>query len=208
MESTIDLPGIIDYAIAQAKRLNSVLYQSTPADYKEEYPTFEDWVRHRGYFPTINKPWCTSRLKIRPSRSYLRRIYGDTVFYKLTGVRRSESTRRARIYPASRIIYKDPEFAGSYIVNPILNWTDSDVATFLYKRDMLSNNPLYAKVGVSGCYWCPFYQEEIIIRIAREFPGIYQSLIDIEKELKKPACNNHKYLRSIVYQAESQLSLF
>jgi phosphoadenosine phosphosulfate reductase len=202
MESGMDLPGSVDYALSLAATLGMFLHRSHPKNYQGD---IFDLVRYRGYFPTVEHPWCSGRLKIRPGRAYMRRLFGDKTIYKLTGLRRLESSRRKSMYPKGSQISSDPEHSGSYIVHPILDWTDGDVASFLHDKGMLNHNKLYDNVGVSGCYWCPFYQPSIIERIARTYPGIYKSIIELEEEVGKPACGNHTFLRNIVYRAENQL---
>jgi len=204
MVSGLDLPGSVARAEHYAGQLGIPLHKSYPSDYRGDLFTL---VRKLGYFPDVVNPWCANRLKIRPCKAYLRRVFGKGMVYKLVGVRREESTRRRRIYRGYEGVVKDPEHTDSRMVFPILNWTDQDVAEYLDARGLLESNPLYDLVGVSGCFYCPFYQESIVARITQAFPGIYQPIIDLEREVGKPAMSDHRYLRWVVEKVEAQLAL-
>lgn len=195
MSSSIDLPGSIEHATRTAHRLGYNLEISSPLDYQG---SFFDVVRRFGYFPTVQKPFCSGRLKLRPMRQHLRRLYGRRSLAKLTGVRRYESSRRRRMYATDANIVDDPEHSGSYLVHPILEWTDADVLEYLAQHDIALESPLYRACGVSGCYWCPFYQDQIIQRVERGFPGIYAPIIALERYLQKPSLQGHKYLADVI----------
>lgn len=206
MESSIDLPGSVEKSVHYARELDLVLHRTNPVrDYQGD---FSYWIRRKGYFPTVEHPWCSTQLKVRPSRHYMRRLWGFDAIYKLTGVRALESGRRRRIYRGRNLVEKDGEHSGSFMVHPILSWTDSDVDIFLAERGMLFDNALYSKVGVSGCFWCPFYQDSIIERIERTFPGIYDQVIEVEREVGKPSLRDKRYLRYVIERVRAQLPLF
>jgi 3'-phosphoadenosine 5'-phosphosulfate sulfotransferase (PAPS reductase)/FAD synthetase len=201
MESSINLPGAVKFAVEMADKLELPLHRSHPENYQGDFATV---ARRFGYFPTVEQPWCSGRLKIRPARAYLRKLYGRQSIAKLTGVRRAESYRRRAMYRPRAYITKDPEHAGSHLVHPILDWSDNDVLALLRAHNLAVSNPLYRVYGVSDCYWCPFYQERILERIARALPGIYQPIIKLEEELGKPALSGHKYLRHLVERIQAQ----
>lgn len=204
MRSSIDLPGAVAYAQSQAAKLGLPLIISHPENYQG---TFIDQVRRWRQFPTPQNAWCSWRLKVRPARAHLRELYGKASLYKLTGVRRQESTRRMRIYKGDMPIEKDAEHAGSFLVHPILHWTDGHVLEFLDKYPGVVGSPLYKSTGVSGCYWCPFYQESILERVERTFPGILDPIADIEHEIGKPALMGQKYLKYVLERVRTQMSM-
>ncbi len=194
MKSGIDLPGSVDFVERQAKQFGVKLHITDPV--RDYYGGFAYWVRRFGYFPNVIVNYCSSRLKLRPARAYLRKIYGNAALYKLTGVRRFESSRRVQIYSANQYIQEDWEHSGSYIVHPLLDWTDDDVKQFLNMRDFEINKN-YKPFGVSGCYWCPFYEEKIYRRILKVYPNIYDEIISLEHEMGKPSVINHRFLGDI-----------
>jgi 3'-phosphoadenosine 5'-phosphosulfate sulfotransferase (PAPS reductase)/FAD synthetase len=205
MASGIELPGALEHAVHASQAVGIPILVSWPHDYQGP---FEDLVRRFEQWPCIERAWCSIRLKARPGRYFLRKMYGKAPLAKLTGVRRQESSRRTRIYQAREPIVKDAEHAGSYLVHPILEWTDSDVMQFLEHYPKLpAKSPLYASAGVSGCGYCPFYSERIIERIERVFPGHFDGLIKLEEEIGKPALQNQTYLRHVVERARFQLTL-
>jgi len=194
MKSGIDLPGSVDFVEEQCKQFNVPLHLTDPVrDYQGD---FDFWVKKFGYFPAISYTWCSSRLKMRPARAYLRKIYGLDALYKLTGVRRAESSRRKRIYKGKGFIEKDYEHSGSFMVHPLLNWTDQDVLDYLKEKNFTINKN-YKPFGVSGCYYCPFYQVSIYQKIMEVYPNIYDHIINLENEIEKPSVNGNRYLRDI-----------
>jgi DNA sulfur modification protein DndC len=105
------------------------------------------WVNliGKGYpAPRHKFRWCTERLKIRPSNTFINRIVstsGEAIL--VLGTRKAESSRRAanmikhekgrerdRLSPNSSL-------PGSLVYTPIEDWTNDDVWFFL----MQSNNP-------------------------------------------------------------------
>lgn len=199
MRSGIELPGTIEFVKQICHNLDVELIFSDPKEYQGDlYTLIERW----GYFPTLQKPWCNGRLKIRPQRAKMRKLWGNDRVYKLTGIRKSESTRRLYRY-SKGYVEPDPEHSGSYMVHPILDWSKKDVAKFLAKKGMADHYG-YKVCGVSGCFWCPFYQPSIILRIHQIFPGIYDKIIDLEKKLKKPSLQNHQFLYKVLTQTNLQ----
>lgn len=209
LASGIDLPGSTDYAIEISRGYGFEPILSWPWDYFQlgKYCRFEDMVRHLGYFPTSQRNWCSGRLKFRPARAKLRTLFGQAALYKFTGVRRQESSRRRLMYKADEPVMPDPEHSGSFMVHPIINWSDGDVLAYLGQHDVKLISPLYKSTGVSGCFYCPFYQPAIIKRVERVFPGIYEPMIELEAEVGKPALGNHRWLKDVVGQVKAQLTM-
>lgn len=206
MKSGLDLPGSVEFVEKQCKKFGLKLHITDPV--KHYQGDFSYWVRKFGYFPATGYTWCSSRLKLRPERAYLRSIYGETPLYKCTGVRRFESDRRKKIYALKSPIEKDWEHSGSFMVHPLINWTDNDVKEFL-KSIHFEINENYKPYGVSGCYYCPFYQPSIYKKILRGLPNIYDDIISLELELGKPAANGNQFIwkwkRAMLEQEELSL---
>lgn len=117
---------------AQAFDLPVVVATTTP----ELNQTF--WVNliGRGY-PSPNRSfrWCTDRMKIQPTSSYIREqasISGEVIL--LLGVRRNESARRAGVaarYDNGLRLHRHSDLPGCMVFRPILELHTDDVWEFL-----------------------------------------------------------------------------
>ena len=194
MISRLELPGTIDFVKEQAERFNLPLHMIDPVEvYMGD---FAYWVRRFNYFPGRQYTYCSSRLKLRPARKYLRKLYGRKHVYKVNGVRRSESSRRQKIYATKPVIYPDYEASGHFLVEPIRDWTGQDVVDYLAENNF-EVQKLYGEFGVSGCAWCPFYQPKIYQRILNVYPTIYDEIIQLEDEIGKPSVNGGIFLHQL-----------
>jgi len=203
MDTNITLPGTVQYVQNICKKLGASLMISHPDDYKGDFYVY---VKKYRYFPCVSRPWCSIKLKIRPQRAKMRQLWGKETVFKLTGVRRAESLRRMAIYRRNKIMIKDPEHSGSFTVHPILNWTDEDVRQYLESQG-IEHHKGYKQFGVSGCFYCPFYQRRIYERILKVYPTIYDKIIALEKEIGKPSVVNHQWLWQIKQAVETQKKL-
>jgi 3'-phosphoadenosine 5'-phosphosulfate sulfotransferase (PAPS reductase)/FAD synthetase len=194
MISRLELPGTIDFVKEQAAKFDLPLHLIDPV--KDYMGDFAYWVRRFNYFPGRQYTYCSSRLKLRPARAYLRKIYGRKHVYKMNGVRKSESSRRQKIYATKPVIYPDYEASGHFLVEPIRDWTGQDVVDYLAENNF-EIQKLYGEVGVSGCAYCPFYQKKIYYRILNIYPNIYDEIIQLEDEIKKPAVNGGIFLHQL-----------
>lgn len=204
MKSGLDLPGSIEFVERQCKRFNVELIMSDPV--KDYQGDFIYWVKRFGYFPSFTYTWCSSRLKLRPARAMLRKMFGFKTLYKLTGVRRDESTRRVKIYGGKTYIEKDCEHSGSFMVHPILHWSKEDVIKFL-KMKKFEINENYKPFGVSGCYYCPFYQKSIYFKIMKVYPDIYDEIIKVETKIGKPSVAGNRFLKDVKKEFLEQRTL-
>jgi 3'-phosphoadenosine 5'-phosphosulfate sulfotransferase (PAPS reductase)/FAD synthetase len=195
MKSGIDLPGSVEFVEKQCRNFGLKLHITDPVrDYMGD---FRFWVTKKmGYFPATSYAYCSTRLKLRPERAYLRKLYGKTPLCKCTGVRLNESSRRKKMYAVKGPMEKDWEHSGSFIAHPLINWTDNDVKDYL-KLVGFEINENYKPFGVSGCYYCPFYQPSIYVRILKGLPHIYDDIIRMEYEIGKPSIVGNRFLRDI-----------
>lgn len=194
MKSGLELPGCVEFVQEQANKFGLKLHITDPVrDYYGDFPTV---VRKYGYFPSRGYTYCSSRLKLRPSRVYLRNLYGFKHVYRVNGVRKSESPRRAKMYADKPPIRPDPENSGHFLVEPLHDWTGQDVKDYLKENDF-EVLELYKDFKVSGCAYCPFYQVEIYQRILNVYPNIYDGIIEVEKELGKPSVTGNRFLSEI-----------
>jgi 3'-phosphoadenosine 5'-phosphosulfate sulfotransferase (PAPS reductase)/FAD synthetase len=194
MSSGIELPGSIEFVQRECERLSLPLHITYPD--RDYMGNFNYWVHRFGYFPSYKYNYCSSRLKLRPLRAYLRKKFGFAATYKLNGVRQSESTRRRKIYKDRPYITPDWEMSGSFIVQPIQDWNSLDVKEFLEKNNFTVQKQ-YSSFGVSGCAYCPFYQEDIYYRILSVYPNIYDEIIDLENEIGKPSVGGNVFLHEL-----------
>lgn len=194
MSSGIEIPGTIEYVQKEAERHDVILHVVDPV--KHYMGDFAHWVRHYGYFPSFRYNFCSSRLKIRASRRYLRGIHGRKHMYRLNGVRQPESARRKKMYKDTPFIIPDRDLSGSFMVFPILEWKSEDVKEYLTKKKVEIHKQ-YQEFGVSGCAYCPYYTEDIYYRILSVFPNIYDDIIKLEEEVGKPAVQRNVYLKDL-----------
>lgn len=117
--------------------------QGIPANPRLLHPRLEDsfWVNliGRGYpAPRPKFRWCTERLKIRPSNSFISEVVtanGEAIL--CLGVRREESTARAHViseharYRVRDRLSPSSTLPGCQIYSPIEDWTTEDVWFFL-----------------------------------------------------------------------------
>lgn len=194
MTSGLEIPGCLDFVKQEAERIGGKLHITDPV--RDYYGDFPYWVRKYGYFPSYGYNYCSSRLKLRPSRAYLRKLYGFKHIYRVNGVRKSEGSRRMKIYKDKPAIRPDWENSGHFLVEPLHDWTGQDVKDYLAENNFKVQK-LYNEFGVSGCAYCPFYQVEIYQRILNVYPDIYDPIIEVEDELKKPSVGGNRFLHQI-----------
>lgn len=197
-QTGIDFPEVTEFAKYSCETQGYELLISTPDMHKGDFYTRIAQFRK---FPTVKETWCNRDLKFRPANKLLRKIYGSQHFYKLNGVRRFESTRRNSMHISTkRLGYIIPDYntSSDFMVFPILNWTSENVKQYLKENAIrIPTNPLYDKYGVSGCFWCPFYQPSIYKKILCHCPHIYDKIIEWEEILQKPSVSGFQYLRDI-----------
>ena len=106
-------------------------------------PRAEDsfWVNllGRGYpYPRINFRWCTERLKIRPSNTFVQEIvskHGEVIM--VLGIRKAESSNRLRTmtkYEQLRVrdfLSPNSTILNELIFSPLEDWSNDDVWMFL-----------------------------------------------------------------------------
>lgn len=96
----------------------------------------------KGYpTPTSTFRWCTTKMKIKPSRRVIDQIvkeHGGVII--LIGVRKSESSNRAKTIQAreynSRGLHSHGDIPDALIMSPIAQWVTDSVWEYLFK-----NNP-------------------------------------------------------------------
>ncbi len=107
--------------------------------------TFWSYVIGFGY-PTPEPPgfrWCTDRLKIKPINTYtLQRIKEDGEIIMLLGVRKAESSYRARGIKAreieGKLLVPHTDIENAYVYNPLTEIPNEDIWKFLLNGDAKS----------------------------------------------------------------------
>lgn len=106
-------------------------------------PDYNDtfWVNllGRGYpYPRPNFRWCTDRLKIKPSNTFVQNMvssYGEVILF--LGTRKAESVSRAKTmqyYENQRVrdhLSPNGSMQNELIFSPLEDWSDDDVWLFL-----------------------------------------------------------------------------
>ncbi|MBB3730343.1 DNA phosphorothioation system sulfurtransferase DndC [Nonomuraea dietziae] len=120
---------------AEAKGLPITPHRLTPAT-KDSF-----WVGliGKGYpAPRPKFRWCTERLKIRPSNSFIRNVvreHGETIL--VLGIRKAESQVRAKVmakHEKRRVrdrLSPNGNLPNSLVYSPIEDWSNDEVWTFL-----------------------------------------------------------------------------
>jgi len=121
---------------------------------------FFEMVNHVGV-PSRRLRWCCDVFKFGPLAKY---AFQNNLDGFITGLRNEESTKR-RSYNA---IDHNPLLPVKQ-VNPIINWTDQDVWSYI-KKNELPVNPLYKYFNRLGCWCCPFKSDDEFTKIAELFP--------------------------------------
>ena len=90
--------------------------------------------------PTRWFRWCTSNMKIKPSRAKIEeisRVHGSVIL--LLGSRRKESGNRSRSMEArvrnDRGLNPHHEIPNAYVLTPIADWEDDDVWEYLFESN-------------------------------------------------------------------------
>lgn len=110
-------------------------------------PSRTFWTYVIGYgYPTPEAPgfrWCTDRLKIKPINNYtLERIRKDGEIVMLLGVRKAESSYRARGIKAreveGKLLIPHTDIENAYVYNPLTEIPNEDIWKYLLQGDAIS----------------------------------------------------------------------
>lgn len=195
MATGLEFKGVIQFVKETCEKLGVKLLISNPGMHKGNI--FKR-VEQFHTFPLIQTTWCCRDLKLRPQVKMMRKTFGKGVFYKLEGIRLSESTRRKYLYKeyTGNPIRPDREQKGSFEVFPIINWTGEDVLNYLEMAGLPTSSH-YNEYGVVGCSWCPFYGADIYRRVLAKLPNHYDRFIEWEEKLGMPSVTGRIYLGDI-----------
>ncbi|MFC3722010.1 phosphoadenosine phosphosulfate reductase domain-containing protein [Neoaquamicrobium sediminum] len=122
--------------------------------------------------------FCTSEMKSHPIAAMLRRRFPGRIVVNVTGVRRAESRRRARLDSA------DPDRDGRiWTWRPLLDWSEEAVFSSITRRG-LDPHPAYGRFGMSrvSCRFCIMSSLPDLIAAAAqpESHDLYRRMVALE----------------------------
>ena len=137
--------------------------------------TFTEMTVIKGRSPSRTRQFCTTFLKLIPSRRWIKENIADD-FERYTGVRRDESESRK----STPMRYWD-EFFDCYVNNPLADWTKKMCFDYVTAHGE-EFNPLY-KLGFNrvGCAPCINAGKDDILNWFQRFPEQLDMIRDREK---------------------------
>lgn len=148
-----------------------------PIEWIKPERDFFELAKHKGRFPSATVRFCTTMLKMQPSKEYCYRLLeeGHEVLLH-TGVRAAESAKRAAL------LEKDwDEWFALPVYRPLLRWSIDDVWA-IHAKYRIPRNPLY-DLGMKrvGCAPCIMSQKTEIRLMAMLFPERFDRIREEEK---------------------------
>jgi 3'-phosphoadenosine 5'-phosphosulfate sulfotransferase (PAPS reductase)/FAD synthetase len=143
---------------------------------------FWELVKRRG-FPHRRFRWCMKEFKSIPLRLFNKSFSGQVLH--LVGTSMHESSFRKKIYSV-RGMYHFNYSIGSYVLHPLLNWTEDMIYDYIEIHN-IPLNPCYEKYYHSGnCYYCPHVSSiTYYSRLAALRPDLFLKIVDAEKAMRK-----------------------
>ena len=127
---------------------------------------------------TPSMRFCTSEMKTHPIEAMLRRRYPAQPIINVTGVRRAESRRRARLEVAEQS--RDDRI---WNWRPILDWSEDEVFACIARHGQ-EPHTAYREFGMSrvSCRFCIMSSLQDLIAATRqeEAHGIYRRMVSLE----------------------------
>ena len=146
-------------------------------------------IASRQGMPTPKRRWCCRHLKILPLLDYVASLCKRKVLFT-TGLRRSESQRRAKMKGFFQRRYKDVEV---FYVDPIISWSDEDVERYI-NENKLYVNPVYKLIGFSGeCFCGAFTKFEHLVKVTKFYPDFIEKFRVLEEAWKNGKFRGKNY---------------
>ncbi len=145
---------------------------------------FVELAVHKKRFPSTMARFCTTELKMKPMREWLKASFANGTIdrekvVQATGIRAEESKSRAQMaeFVATDDYYKIPQW------RPIISWTWNEVFA-THDKYGIDANPLY-KLGMArvGCMPCIMSNMGELAEIARRFPDVQTKIEEAEAKL-------------------------
>jgi 3'-phosphoadenosine 5'-phosphosulfate sulfotransferase (PAPS reductase)/FAD synthetase len=145
---------------------------------------FYELANKKKRFPSPKARFCTTELKMKPSRDFVWKLKEEGKdLLLMSGVRAAESLERSKLPQ-----YEWDNYYGLPVYRPLLSWTIQMVWD-QHKKYGLTPNPLYAAgMAMVGCYPCIMSRKEELGKIAQVWPERFMSMAEKEKEV--PSANN------------------
>ena len=173
----------------------------------QKYTDFVDMAIKRTRFPSSQRRFCTSELKVIPMIDYI--LSQDDSFIIIQGIRAKESKARAG-YDVECSYFKEyfnDEVKGLYhkkavlewckthdasVLRPIFHWTAQEVIDYILTNGQRPN-PLYER-GFSrvGCFPCVMCRKREIQLISKDMWAA-QRLVDAENKMKECTKNGSTF---------------
>lgn len=136
---------------------------------------------------TASMRFCTSELKVAVITSDLRKRFGGSTILSAIGIRRDESSARAKavaVKPQKRLLRASDSTSG-FDWNPLLEWSKADVIDFLADREFPLHEA-YRTFGSSrvSCAFCILGSQSDLRASARceSNQAIYREMVTLEVE--------------------------
>lgn len=139
--------------------------------------------RYRGIPRRLGMDYCTREAKIKPSRDFVKSIsknaFKNTV---LIGYTHAE-VERGRVSNLDYAVARYPLHEW--------HWNERDCDYFLKSRGIA--NPLYQHFSRTGCYMCPKQSVHSLFVLYRDYPALFQRMIDLEARAKELGAINQTF---------------
>ncbi|MDU4973368.1 MAG: phosphoadenosine phosphosulfate reductase family protein [Hungatella hathewayi] len=200
--TTVDYPETVYYVRREKKRWEElgISYTISYPIYKGQRTTFWELIPLKGP-PLRHRRWCCDVLKEAQNCNR----------YIITGVRWEESARRKQNRAAYEIqrttkdriklqndndvkrkLMEICQVKGKVIVNPIIDWTTTEVWEFI-DRYQIVTNPLYQEGHKRiGCVGCPMVDNKYELEKSPEFKRMYLNAFQKCVENKPPSRHGWK----------------
>lgn len=131
-------------------------------------------------FPSSMARFCTTILKLKPSKRWQEENYPDNDFIRVSGVRADESANRAR-----QNDWEFDDFMSSWLWKPIFKWTAEQVFE-IHRKHNIPWNPLYEQGSARvGCYPCINSRKSELFHIGKNRPDMFDDLAAMEMRVAK-----------------------
>lgn len=141
---------------------------------------FFELARHKQRFPSVKTRFCTTELKLKPTREHVWKVRdAGARVVMLSGVRAAESRERAQLPEREDADW----YFGLPVWRPLLRWPIAEVWE-IHKRHGIPINPLY-EMGAQrvGCFPCIMSRKKEIANIAIRWPERIEELAEHERQV-------------------------
>lgn len=140
------------------------------------YSPMVRWILKKGMFPSGNRRFCTTELKVRPMAKYLDSLDSDVV--NAVGIRHEESGERAKM-PEWQDAPEDGLIAAE-VWRPIVRFTLDDVIEIHRRHGVTPNRGYLKSARRIGCWPCIRAAKKEIRAIADNDPDRIDIVRDLE----------------------------